>query len=68
MVARIGRVRGHDRGRLGRNIELLEEMRDLRAHLEAMEMDRRRDPEAGDISELEDEEKREEAVPMQETP
>ena len=43
-------------------------MRELRACLEAMETDRRRDPEAGDVSEPEDEEKREGATPMQETP
>ena len=43
-------------------------MGELRARLEAMEMDRRRDPEAGDVSEPEDEEKREEVAPMQETP
>ena len=49
-------------------MEVIEEMRELRACLEAMETDRRRDPEAGDISEPEDEEKREEAAPMRETP
>ena len=43
-------------------------MRELRACLEAMETDKQRDPEAGDISEPEDEEQREEAAPMQETP
>ena len=43
-------------------------MRELRAHLEAMETDRRREPEAGDISELGDEEQREEVAPMQEMP
>ena len=31
-------------------------------------MERRRDPEAGDVSETEDEEQREEDTPMQETP
>ena len=36
--------------------------------MEAMETDRRRDREAGDVSEPEDEEQREEAKPMQETP
>ena len=67
MVARIGREKGRDRGRPRGNKEVLEEMRELRAHLEAMEMDRRRDPEEGDVSEPEDEEKREEVAPMQET-
>ena len=43
-------------------------MRDLRTRLEAMETDRWRDPEARDISEPNDEEQREEAAPMQETP
>ena len=33
-----------------------------------MGTDRRRDPQVGDISEPKDEEKREEAAPMQETP
>ena len=42
-------------------------MRELRAPLEAMETDRRRDPEAGDVSEPEDEEQREEGTPLQET-
>ena len=67
MAVRIGRARGFDRGRPPRNVEVLEEMRELRARLEAMETDRRRDPEAGDVSEPEDEEQREEAAPMQET-
>ena len=50
------------------NIEVVEEIRELRARLEAMEIERRRDLEVGDISEPEDEEKREGVVPMQETP
>ena len=49
-------------------MKVIEEMRELRECLEAMEMDRRRDPEVGDVSEREDEEKREEVAPMQETP
>ena len=40
MATRIGRERGHDRGRPEGNAEVLEEMRDLRAGLEAREMDR----------------------------
>ena len=68
MAACIGRARGHDRGRPGGNAKVLEEMRELRARLEAMETDRRRDPEVGDVSEPEDEEQREEVAPMQETP
>ena len=43
-------------------------MRELRACLESMETDRRRDPKSGDVSEPEDEEQREEAAPMKETP
>ena len=50
------------------NTEVMEEMRELQEHLEAMEIDRQRDPEAGDVSEPEDEEKREEVAPMQKTP
>ena len=46
------------------NVEIMEEMRELRAHLGAMEIDKWRDPEAGDVSEPKDEEKREEAAPM----
>ena len=67
MVVRIGRVRGRDRGRPRGNTKVLEEMRELRARLEAMETDKRRDPEAGDVSEPVDEEKRKEDAPMQET-
>ena len=58
MAVCIGRARGHDRGRPVGNIEVLEEMRELRARLEAMEMDKRRDPKVGDVSEPEDEEQR----------
>ena len=43
-------------------------MRELRARLEAMETEKQRDPEAGDVSETKDEEQREEAAPIQETP
>ena len=68
MAARIGRARGCDRGRLVGNEKVLDEIRELRERLEAMEKDRRRDLEEGDVSEPEDEEQREEAVPMQETP
>ena len=57
-----------ERGQLVVNAEAMEEVRELRAHLEAMEIDRRRDPQARDVSEPEDEEQREEAAPMQETP
>ena len=40
-------------------------MRELRAHMEAMEMDKERDLfKEGDVSETEDEEQREEAAPM----
>ena len=64
MASRVGRARVRDRGRPGGNTEVLEKMRELRACLDAMETDKRRDPKAGDVSELEDEEKREESAPM----
>ena len=64
MVAHIGRARGRDRGRPGGNTEVLEEMRELRARLEAMETDRQRDLKAGDVIEPNDEEQREEVAPM----
>ena len=43
MATCIGRARGCDRGWLGGNVEVLEEMRELRECLESMEMDRRRE-------------------------
>ena len=46
------------------NAKVMEEMRELRARLESMETDRRRDLEAGDVSEIEDGEQREEVAPM----
>ena len=49
------------------NAKVIEEMRELRACLEAMETGRRRDPEAGDVSEPKDEDQREEVALMQET-
>ena len=56
MVAHIGRARGRDRGRPAVNAEVMEEMRELRARLEAMEIDKWRDLEAVDVSEPKDEE------------
>ena len=56
MAARVGREIGRDRGRPVVNAKVMEEMRELRARLESMEIDRRRDLEAGDVSEPEDEE------------
>ena len=50
------------------NIEVMEEMRELQARLETMEIDRRRDPEVRDVSKTEDEEQREEVSPMKEKP
>ena len=52
MVAYIGRMRGHDRGRSLGNEKVIVEMRELRARLEDMETNRRRNPEAGDIMNL----------------
>ena len=43
MVAHMGRARGRDRGGPVVNAEVMEEMRELRARLESMETDRRRD-------------------------
>ena len=43
MAACIGKARGHDRSRPTMNVEVMEEMRELRACLEAMEKDIRRD-------------------------
>ena len=54
MAACIGRARGHDRGRPTVNAEVMEDVRELRARLEAMEIDKRRDLESGDVSEPED--------------
>jgi hypothetical protein len=67
MVVRIGRARGHGRGRPTTNAKVLEEMRELRSLMEAMELGRQRDREAGDVSEPAEEEQGEEATPMQET-
>ena len=64
MVSHIRRARGYDRGKPVGNTKVLEEMREVRELLEATETDRQRDPEAGDVSEPEDEEKREEATAM----
>ena len=64
MVARMVRARGHDRGRPGGNVEVMEVMRELKERLEAMEKERWRDQKEGDVSEPQDEEKREEATPM----
>jgi len=43
-------------------------MRELRAHMEAMDLGRQRDPEVGDVSDPKEEEQGEEVEPMQETP
>ena len=56
MATHIGR-RGRERGRPSMNMEIMEEMRELRARLEAMDPYRRRDPEVGDVSEPKSEEK-----------
>ena len=64
MVAHVGKTRGFDRGRPTVNAKVMEEVRDLRARVEAMETNKRRDQEPRDVSEPEDEEQREEAEPM----
>ena len=53
MALRVGRVRGCGRGRPSTNAKVMEEMRRLKARMEAMEIGRQRDPDAGDASELE---------------
>ena len=56
--------RGHGRGGRGgkpvANAEVMEEMRTLRAEVEAIRNVGRRDPEAGDVSEVEQEDNTEE--------
>ena len=56
MATHIGR-RGLEIGQPSMNMEIMEEMRELRARLEAMDPYRRRDPEVGDVSEPKSEEK-----------
>ena len=68
MVVRIGRGRNHGRGRPIANTEVIEEMRELRAHIVAMDLGRQRDPVAGDVSEPKGDDQDEEATPMAETP
>jgi len=55
MAFRIGRGGRGRRGRPIANAEVLEEMRILREEIVAMRETRRRDPEAGDVSEVEQE-------------
>ena len=57
MVVRIGRVQGCCKGQPVSNVEVIEEMRELRACMEAMELGIQRDPVAGDASETEGDEK-----------
>ena len=54
MATHIG-IRGHGRGQPEENMETMEEMRDMRACMEAIEINRQRDPEARDMSEPYDE-------------
>ena len=68
MAVHIGRGRGRGRGQPVANAEVIEEMRELRARIVAMELGRQRDPVAGDVSEPEGDEQDEEAAPMAETP
>ena len=55
MAACIGR-RGNGRGWPTTDMDVMEVMREMRACMEAMEIDTWRDPEAGDMSEPENEE------------
>jgi len=68
MALRIGGVRGQrGQGQPTANEELVEEMRRMRAQLEAVETGRQRDPEVGNVSEPEEEGQAEAEVPVQET-
>ena len=44
MAVCIGRARGCGRGRPAANEEVLEEMRELRTHMAAMDLGKQRDP------------------------
>ena len=66
MVVRVGRARGHGKGRPVANMEVSGEMRELHERMADMELGRQRDPEAGTVSEAKEE--GEEEAPMQETP
>ena len=67
MDVHIGRGRGHGRGRPVANVEMIEEMRELRSHIADMELGRQRDPVVGDVSEPEGDDQDEEATPMAKT-
>ena len=64
MVVRIGRGRGRGRGRPLANDKVIEEMREVRARMGAVELGRQRDPVEGDVSEPEGDEQEEEAKLM----
>ena len=68
MDVRIGKGRGHGRGRPVANVEVIEEMRELRARIASMELGRKRDPVAGYVSDPEGDDQDEEETPMAETP
>ena len=64
MSVRIGRGRGRGRGQPVANAEVIEEMRELRDCMEAVELGRQRDPVERDVSEPEGDEQEEEAKLM----
>ena len=68
MVVCIGRGQGRGRGRPIANAEVIEKIRELRAHIVAMKLGRQRDLVAGDVSEPKGYDQDEEATPMVETP
>ena len=59
MAVCISRGRGHGRGQPVENAEVIEEMRELRARMEAVELGRQRDTVVGYVSELEGDEQEE---------
>ena len=63
MAIRVGRARGRPTA----NAELMDDMRRIQARLDAMETGRKRDPDAGDVSEPKEETQAEEEAPTQET-
>ena len=60
----MGRERGRGRGCPTTNAKVMEEMRRLQAPLEAIEMGRQRDPDARNMSVLEEENHEGEGVPF----
>ena len=64
----IGKRRGRGRGRPVANEGVIEEMRELRGHIVAMELGKQREPVARDVSDPKGDDQDEEATPMVESP